>query len=479
MTIFGWALSPSVSVSVTLTAADGKKSTTTTNSSETAYYGAYYRWDATLPPSPPSFSEYSLTISSETTSQTAEMTNLLFGDVFFCSGQSNMQFSVEGMLGKDDEIAAADDYGGIRMFGVGQPAGQLSGPQQTLPTVALPWTVVNSKTIVTDPGNGDFDQFSAVCYMSGRHIFTDILKSSTPVGLISSNWGGTPVEAWMPEDQLKGQCDGGKARDDKLNLDASSGDDWNPNADHVLYDNMITPFEKLVVKAAIWYQGETNVGYWNYDCFQSLMVESWRKMAGWGDMAFTFVQLAAYDCGGSQALPDFRGVQLKAVDITPNSAMITAADLGDVGSPDGDIHPRNKTEVGRRLSLAIDKLVYNKDLDSAHMGPVVDVDGIKILEDGVSISFRGDTIGGGLHLEEAQVCPNDELCGNAVLSLSGNRGDVVIDDVVVVGNSTIELRKDGVDGSKIVGVSYGWGDFPLLKVFSSYGVPAAPFKAEV
>lgn len=113
--IFGWASSPSVSVSVILTAADGKISTSTTNSSETAYYGAYYRWDATLPPSPPSFSEYSLTISSETTSQTAEMTNLLFGDVFFCSGQSNMQFSVEGMLGKDDEIAAADDYGGIRM----------------------------------------------------------------------------------------------------------------------------------------------------------------------------------------------------------------------------------------------------------------------------------------------------------------------------------------------------------------------------
>lgn len=66
-----------------------------------------------------------------------------------------------------------------------------------------------------------------------------------------------------------------------------------------------------------------------------------------------------------------------------------------------------------------------------------------------------------------------------MLSLSGDGGDVVIDDVIVVGNSTIELRKDGVDGSKIIGVSYGWGDFPLLKVFSSYGVPAAPFKVDI
>jgi len=385
-------------------------------------------------------------------------------------------------LGKDEEIKAADDYGYIRMFGVGQPAGQLSGPQQTLPTVALPWTVVSSKTIATD--NGDFDQFSAVCYMSGRHIFTDILKSATPVGLISSNWGGTPVEAWMPEDQLKGQCDGGKNTEErKLQFDdisfGETADDWNPNANHVLYDNMINPFESLVVKGAIWYQGETNVGYWNYDCFQSLMVESWRKLNGWSNMAFTFVQLAAYDCGGSQALPDFRGVQLKAVDITPNSAMITAADLGDVDSPDLDIHPRNKTEVGRRLSLAIDKLLYNKDRDNAHMGPVVDVDAVKLLEDGVSVQFRGDTIGDGLHLEEPQVCPKEELCGHAVLSFNGGGEDVVIDDIVVSANNTIELRKEGVDGTKVSGISYGWGDFPLLTVFSSYGVPAAPFKVEL
>ena len=132
-----------------------------------------------------------------------------------------------------------------------------------------------------------------------------------------------------------------------------------------------------------------------------------------------------------------------------------------------------------RLSLAIDKLLYNKDRDNAHMGPVVDVDAVKLLEDGVSVQFRGDTIGDGLHLEEPQVCPKEELCGHAVLSFNDAGEDVVIDDIVVSANNTIELRKEGVDGTKVSGISYCWGDFPLLTVFSSYGVPAPPFKVEL
>ena len=116
LTIFGWASSPSVPVSVTLTSEDGTTVTTAAaNSSSTAYNGAYYRWDLTLPASPPSLSPYSLSVESAETSETASLTNILFGDVYLCSGQSNMQFSVEGMLGKDEEIKAADDYGYIRM----------------------------------------------------------------------------------------------------------------------------------------------------------------------------------------------------------------------------------------------------------------------------------------------------------------------------------------------------------------------------
>lgn len=319
-------------------------------------------------------------------------------------------------------------------------------------------------SISVDENN--FGQFSAVCYMTGRHIFTDILGSATPVGLISSNWGGTPVEAWMPQDQLKGQCDGGR-------LEVESGEDWDQNADHVLYDNFVAPFSGLNIKAIIWYQGETNVGYWNYDCFQSLMVESWRKLSGFTDAAFAFVQLAAYDCGGSNALPDFRGVQGQALATTPNSAMITAADLGDHDSPDGDIHPRNKTEVGRRLSLAIDKLVYHIDRDNAHLGPTVD--DFKVLADGIAISFTN--IGGGIHLELPQMCPSENLCGNALLNLDS--GDDVVADIVITSNNTVSLRKDGVEGNSIIGVSYGWGDIPLLKIFSSYGVPVAPFKFSI
>ena len=304
-TLQGWSSAPSTEVRVSLSNSNGdviQRATGETESQVNADTG-FYPWFASIPAMSGSVSD-AFSISVDTAvGEAVTLENVLFGDVFVCSGQSNMQFSIDGMEGKEDEIKLADEMGQIRMFGVGQPAGRLDGPQETLPSVALPWTVVNSTTVMQ---TGHFSQFSAVCYMSGRHVFTDILDKKIPVGLISSNWGGTPVEAWMPADQLQGQCDQSKPTKptdpDAKSTSASVLDDWNPNADSVLFNNMIYPFNGVNVKGAIWYQGETNVGAKDYACKQNLMAEAWRKLAGWESMKFFYIQLAAYKCGGASRL---------------------------------------------------------------------------------------------------------------------------------------------------------------------------------
>ena len=154
--------------------------------------------------------------------------------------------------------------------------------------------------------------------------------------------------------------------------------------------------------------------------------------------------------------------------------MVTAADLGDPTSPDGDIHPANKTEVGRRVAYAIDKLCYDIERDSAHDGPRVS--SVKVVDQGVRVTFEEDSVGDGVHLEGAQVCPEDKFCGGILLQ--GEDGDFKIDEVRIVDKTTIDFI-GGDAGQNWSGMSYGWGDIPLMVVYSSYGIPLRPLNATV
>jgi sialate O-acetylesterase len=233
-----------------------------------------------------------------------------------------------------------------------------------------------------------------------------------------------------------------------------------------------------VLYAICRYQGETDA--WTtayYTCMQDGMVSSWRDM--WGqDFTFMFTQLSTWNAGGSNLLADFRSMQEGILDVTAKSAMITAADLGDPESPHGDIHPRNKTELGRRMSLAASSLIYGAPV--AHMGPRVESAGVipdAVLGYRVQVTFTSDS-SEGLHLEAAQVCPESSAvlqmgCGRVQLVL--NAGHSVVADVFVTGANTIELVPQSHLAMAPKQISYCQGDYPLMTVYNGIGAPLLPF----
>lgn len=171
------------------------------------------------------------TFTSQQTGDEVLLQDVLFGDVHLCGGQSNMQFSVAGGLNATAEIEAANDYPLIRVFTVGQKTNS-STPLQELATIEQPWSVASAKSI----GDGNWSAFSAVCWFTYRAVH-DALGSKVPQGLISNNWGGTPIQHWVSPQVLVG-C-GHNAPDSQL---------WNA---------MIAPYTvgPMRIRTAIWYQG--------------------------------------------------------------------------------------------------------------------------------------------------------------------------------------------------------------------------------
>ena len=232
--------------------------------------GGYY-WKCDLPTRSGSFKTYQIIVSSESSSDgVVVLDNVVFGDVFLCGGQSNMQFGVEGEFNSTSETKIANNYPYIRIFSVGQSYvyPKRGASQDDLLFVQLPWSVASATTV----NSGDpWLYFSAVCWEFGRNVFDspNNLNSQIPVGLISSNWGGTPVEAWAPKNVID-SC--GLKRDDPNNTSTFGTNlknpdmnfrtslvvpnaDFDPNADSALFQTMIYPFRALKLVGAIWYQG--------------------------------------------------------------------------------------------------------------------------------------------------------------------------------------------------------------------------------
>jgi sialate O-acetylesterase len=286
-------------------------------------------WRQELPMQPASSNPFAFTITA--TGLSASLVDVLFGDVHICSGQSNMQFTTINVPNASTEIADADNYGLIRVFTVGQATSSPT-PLLFLQTVEQPWAAASHTSI----GGQAWAYFSAVCWFTYRDVFNGLGKN-VPQGLISDNWGGTPIEHWSSPEALK-VC--------------------NAAADSVLWNAMVVPYTvgPMAVRTAIWYQGESNVGRAAaYDCQMRSMIHDWRqKLPGLG--TFGFVQIASCDCySGTTTAADLRQAQLSPLRALPNIAVATAIDLVDVpgGSTPQDIHPPAKQPVGARLAQQI------------------------------------------------------------------------------------------------------------------------------
>jgi sialate O-acetylesterase len=368
--------------------------------------------------------------------------NILVGEVWVCSGQSNMEMGVGGSNNGAAEIKAAD-YPGIRLFTV--PKVMTSEP---IHDVTSRWLECKPKNM----GSASYVGFSAAAYFFGRELHK---KLKVPIGLIHTSWGGTPADYWISR----------KALEAEPSLKPLAGIGENSK----LYNGMIAPLVPFAIRGAIWYQGESNVGRAaQYRVLLPAMIRNWRADWGEGDFPFGIVQIAPYDYQGLANWmhnPALAGLpeaelwesQLNTVATVPNTGIALTMDIGELKN----IHPKNKQEVGRRLALWALATVYGQQLEFS--GPIyksMQVDGDKI-----RISF--DHVAGGLKSRDGK--PLNEF------TIAGTDGKFQPATAEIDG-SVVIVHADGVP--KPVAVRFAFHDTAQPNLENEAGLPAAPFRTD-
>jgi len=446
--IWGWT-TPGATVTVTFDQKTYKKEAETT--------GAWnVLLDATAAGGP-----YTISVSSSA-GTTATLEDILFGDVFVCSGQSNMQMTVHSAFNATLEIAAADAYNRIRLFTVGQGTTSETALDE-FKTISQAWSVASAATV----GVGDWSAFSAACWFFGRDLY-DTLQ--VPLGLINDNWGGTPVQAWSSPDALK-LCPGSPVE--------SSSDKYRvggPNDPSQLWNAMIVPILPMTILGATWYQGEANAGQSNYyACAFPAMISDWR--AKWGgetekNFGFFFVQLAPWLNGDDNSETLTRLSQMYATAL-PRVGVATAMDWGDPTSPFGDIHPRFKQIVGYRLHLAALAISYHQRVQ--YLGP--EAMSYTVVQKApsavVRVDFKPETVGSGLILERKDCDAGVPItqCGWYDIQADGKW----INGTVTISGNAILISAILPSAANVTGVRYAWGNYPVATLYNKEGLPALPF----
>ncbi len=437
--IWGWA-NPGDEISVEL---DGHSSGTMADGSG--------KWMARFHPMQVG-EPFSITISGPQSKVVLE--NVVVGEVWICSGQSNMEWAVSGAANANEEIAAAN-FPSIRQV-------KINHQIDTQPTSDAPnsgWKVCSSEN------TGDF---TAVGYYFGRMLHDEL---KVPIGLVNSSWGGTIVEAWTSGDSLISHPDFRKniqaLRDREPSAQAQSPSDADaktvfdgPNNPTALYNGMIHPLVPFAVRGAIWYQGESNADRAEqYRSLFPLLIKDWR--AKWeSEMPFYWVQLANFqqtvDTPQASDWAELREAQSMALKL-PSTGEAVIIDIGDAR----DIHPRNKQDVGKRLALIALAKDYGKKVEFS--GPRFRE--MKIVDDQIRLSFEhadGIKSSDGNKLSQFAIAGDDRKFVWAVASIEG--------DTVVVSSAEVP---------EPVAVRYAWADNPEgCNLTNSSGLAASPFRTD-
>ena len=438
---WGWA-EPSEEISITLTPkGGGENQKPETAMTVTAADG---RWFVKLPArNKPGSVEVTITGKN-----TLSLTDVLVGDVWLCSGQSNMEWPVSASLNHQEEVAEAK-YPLIRFFKVERSTARV--PQDDNEGQ---WVECSPETI---------GGMSAVAYFFGRELHQ---RLKHPIGLVQAAHGGAICESWTSHSALKQDEDFAKIleRSERASSDPNQAN--NPNRASVLFNGMIAPIQTFSIKGAIWYQGESNVTRaYQYRKLFPLLITDWRRGWGQGDFPFLYVQLANYVSDKSKpdhaaepeesAWAELREAQSNALSL-PKTGMAVTIDLGEPR----DIHPKNKQDVGRRLALSALKVAYGQDVVAS--GP--EFKSMKVMGSQIELEFQ--SIGDGL------VSHGEELKGFAVAAA---------DKKFVWATGRIQGNKIIVSSADVaapVAVRYAWGDNPEGNLYNRAGLPASPFRTD-
>jgi len=430
--------------------------------------------------------------------------DVLIGEVWLCSGQSNMAMTVNRAKNFEQEQPAAK-FPKIRMFK--ESSGAALTPQDKC---SGEWQACSPDTV---------GSFSATAYFFGREVHKTL---GAPVGLINSSVGGTPVEAWMSWDVQKNFAEmkpvfeswdqrqttwdpvKAKAAYEKqlaawkesvkkakaANKPAPRGvrPPAEPRLDSkhpaVLFNGKIAPLIPYAIRGAIWYQGESNAGGGTghlYQLLLSTMIKEWRTRWGEGDFPFGWVQLPNFHAAQKEPVEDtgwvmVREGMLKTLAL-PNTGMAITTDIGEAGN----IHPTNKQEAGKRLAMWALADVY-KQKDVASCGPLAVSHKIKGSE--VTITFKHADGGLVVNSGGAMVTPREEwpsvwpeggfgtIRGFAVAGADKQWHPAF---AKIIGN-TVVVKSPEV--KQPVAVRYAWADNPDCNLYNRVGLPASPFRTD-
>ncbi len=408
---------------------------------------------------------------------TLELTNVLFGEVWVCSGQSNMQWSVSASKDSEVEIAAAN-YPNIRLFYVPRvPSGLLQND------VEADWSETTPETAAN---------FSAVAYYFGRKLYKNL---DVPIGLINTSWGGTRIEPWTPpvgfasvptlESISKEIQEVHSAYRQQQPKKMKEIEVWitetrealetgrhltqMPDNRHPLrhqarptglYNGMVHPLVPYAIRGALWYQGESNLqdGMLYHDKMKAL-IKGWRQVWKQGDFPFYFVQLAPFDYSGwiknPLSLPQIWEAQTATLSV-PNTGMVVTTDIGNLN----DIHPQNKQEVGRRLALWALAKTYGQ-ADTTYSGPLYE----SMTVEGNTIRLKFDHVGSGLMARDENPLTWFEIAGENKKFVEAKA--IIEGDTVVVSSHTL---------AKPIAARFGWHQNAEPNLINKDGLPASPFR---
>lgn len=300
--------------------------------------GADGKWIAKIKTPTASYNAYTISISD---GEEIILNNVLVGEVWFCSGQSNMEMPLRGfwncpIAGANETIATSSKWKGIRVATV-----EKNGQLQPVDECKGSWKVSN-------PENAPAFSATAFNFAMMMNQVLDI-----PIGIINCSWGGSMVEGWLPREIVSQYPDIDLERD----IRKEDGHDWwHYLSPTLMYNGMLKPLQNYTIKGFLWYQGESNVGkHKTYTERLKTMVELWRKEWGLGELPFYYVEIAPFNSTETTGCALLREAQFQAQAIIPNSGMISTNDLVEPYEIK-NVHPKNKTDVGKRLAyMALSK----------------------------------------------------------------------------------------------------------------------------
>ncbi len=378
---------------------------------------------------------YTITISD---GQKITLDNVLIGEVWVCSGQSNMQMIMKGyfnqpVLGSNEAIVTSTNNS-IRLMTIKRDKSLEKSDDFT------------GEWLECTPGN--VGNFSATAYFFGRMVQKAL---DVPVGLICSAWGGTRIEPWISEN--------GFGDFDWVNLpDKSSKDEFNQQTPTVLYNAMIAPMAGYSIKGAIWYQGESNRNEpAEYEKLMPGLIKNWRAEWGIGDFSFYYCQIAPFEYGNGVNSALLREAQLNASTAIANTGM---ACLMDVGEP-YNIHPADKEAAGERLAFQALANTYNMS-GFAWSGPTLKE--MKVEGGTAKLTF--------MHASNGLTTFGKDLVN---FTIAGENKRFYPAQAIIT-RQGISVSSPHVD--KPVAVRYAFENFVVGELFNNEGLPASSFRTD-